>query len=273
MQWMIWLTGGAIAVYLVALVPLVVMQRRLLYFPRPLAGPPANWGLPNAAALELVTALGDPLVAWYEPAASADKPLIVFFHGNGGNLADRVDLFRRFAAEGWGYLAIDYEGYGGSPGKPSEPALMRDGEAAYAKGIALGYPAGRIVLFGESLGSAIAVRLAAAHPVGAVILDSAFSATVDVAAAHYWMFPVRLLVLDQFRSEDAIARVVAPKLFLHASDDPIVPIRFSRRLFAKAGQPKTFIEVGGRLHIVADVAFDGIKAWLEALPLSSPASC
>ncbi len=265
MRWMAWLLVGAIAVYLVMLVPIVVAQRRLLYFPAPLLGPASAHGLPRTRTLELATTQHEPLVAWYEPAATG-QPLIVFFHGNGGNLVNRIGLLREFASRGWGYLAIDYPGYGASPGKPTQPALMRSGEAAYAKAIALGYPPTHIVIFGESLGSGIAVPVAAAHEVKALILDSAFSATVDIAAARYWMFPVRLLMLDQYRSTDTIAQVVAPKLFLHAHADPVVPIRFARHLFALAREPKTFLEIDGRHHIVADLDFDAIAAWLDALP-------
>ena len=264
MRWLAWLLVLAIAAYLVMLVPLVFGQRRRLYFPARLVGPASAWGLPRAQTLGLTTPRGERLVAWYEPAAAA-KPTILFFHGNGGNLANRVDLLRRFAALGWGYLAVDYPGYGASPGKPTEIALMRAGQTAYANALALGVPASRLVVFGESLGSGVAVRIAAAHPVGALILDSAFSATVEIAAAHYWMFPVRLLMLDQYRSRDMIGRVTVPKLFLHASDDPIVPIRFDKSLFALAREPKTFVEVHGCMHIVADAAFDQIEAWVDGL--------
>ena len=250
--------------YLALLVPLFVLQRHLLYFPAPMVEGAAAFGL-EARTLQCATVLGEPFVAWYAPAP-AGQPLILFFHGNGGNLSNRVGLLRQFAALGWGYLAIDYPGYGASPGQPTEPALMRAGQSAYAKAVDLGYAAKRIVVFGESLGSGIAVQIAAAHPVKALVLDSAFTATVDIAAAQYWMFPVRLLMRDQYRSRDAIGLVAAPKLFLHAEEDPVVPIAFDRELFAMAREPKTFVAVEGRHHVVADLAFEKIVRWLAALP-------
>jgi len=150
---------------------------------------------------------------------------------------------------GDGLLGVEYRGYPGSTGSPSEEGLLRDGEATYAKALELGFPADHIVAMGESLGTGVAVDLAARHPVAALVLDSPFSATVDVAAARYWMFPVRLLMRDQFRSDERIGKVSAPVLMVHGTADRTIAIGFAERLFALANEPKTFMRVSGAGHL------------------------
>lgn len=263
----LWLFGGAIAIYLVMLAALALAQRSLMYFPAGPQGPAAAFGLADAETLALKTADGETIVAWYQPAAR-NKPLFLYFHGNGGTLATRVGLLHSLAADGSGFLAIDYRGYGGSTGSPSEAGFLQDGEAAYAAARTRGYAADRLVIIGESIGTGVAVALAARQPIKALVLDSAFSSTTDVAGARYWMFPVRLLMMDRFDSLARIGKVAAPKLFLHSAHDPVIPIAFGRKLFAAAGLPKTFIEVPGTGHVVLwkpDV-LQQMKTWLEALP-------
>ena len=261
------LLAGACLLYLALLAALVVMQRRLMYFPAGPAGTASSHGLLEADTLTLRTADGESIQAWYRPPADG-RPLYVFFHGNGGTLAIRVPWLRLLSSDGSGFLAIDYRGYGGSTGHPTEAGLLLDGEAAYAEARRLGYDPRRIIIIGESLGSGVAVATAARHPVGALVLDSAFTSTVDIAAAEYWMFPVRLLMKDTFESAARIAGVAAPKLFLHRSGDPIIGVAFGRALFALARPPKTFIEVPGDGHMTLwdPTVTARMKAWVAALP-------
>jgi fermentation-respiration switch protein FrsA (DUF1100 family) len=164
---------------------------------------------------------------------------------------------------GNGLLAIEYRGYGRSTGTPSEAGLYRDGEAGYSAALALAATPGRLVVLGESLGGAVAVALAARRPVGALVLDSPFSSALDVAAAFYWMFPVRWLMLDRFRSDKLITAVAAPLLVIHGTEDRIVPIRFAEKLFGAAREPKQFIRVEGGGHPALDDAIPEVLAWID----------
>ena len=160
-----------------------------------------------------------------------------------------------------------YRGYGGSTGTPTEDGLIRDAAAAYDFARAR-YPAKRIVLFGESLGTAVAVALAAGHEIGALILDAPFTSAADVGAAAYPFAPVRWLMKDKFRSDERIGRVSAPLLVLHGEADRIVPIRFAEQLFALAREPKRMVRFpqGGHVDLDDYGAAKVVKEFLAELP-------
>jgi len=162
-------------------------------------------------------------------------------------------------------LALCYRGYGGSTGSPSEAGLIRDALAAYDYAVAR-QPAARIVLWGESLGTGVAVALAAERDVGGVILDAPFSSIADVGAAAYPFAPVRWLIKDPFHSDRRIARVHAPLLIRHGEGDAVVPIRFGERLFALANEPKRFERFAGEGHVITDErgGMDSVRAFLAA---------
>lgn len=260
----------ALAVYLAGFAALVLFQRRLMYFPAGPVGPASAWGFPQAKTLKLATEDGETVVVWYQPAAG-DKPLYVYFHGNGGTLAARAAFLHDLGADGSGFVALDYRGYGGSTGRPSEPGLIADGRAALAFALQQ-EAASRIVVIGESLGTAVAVAVTGDQHVRALILDSPFSSTADIAAARFPIFPVRLAMLDTFDSDARIARVTVPKLFISGSGDRITPMRFARKLFEHAAEPKTFLAVDDRGHMQLrhKSVLEQAKAWLAALPAPPP---
>ena len=214
--------------------------------------------------LRLTTDDGEVLVAWYIPAKDG-HPLILYFLGNGGALADRVPRFMALMASGYGFLAISYRGYGGSTGSPTQKGLMEDGETAYLEARARGYEGDRIVLMGESLGTGVAITLAAMHDAAALVLDSPFSSAAAVTAAHYPIFPKNWLMFDQFRSDLAISDVHIPILFLHGDEDDIIPISLGRRLFELANEPKTLMQVSGGKHLVLGLAevFPRVREWID----------
>jgi uncharacterized protein len=216
--------AACVALYAVVFVGLLFGQRRILFRCDAADVDPATLGL-KAETVRLRTEDGESLVAWSIPPAP-DRPLILYFHGNAGGLDLRVERFRAFAEAGMGVLAIEYRGYASSTGSPSERGLKLDGEATYSAAIASGVKPERIVAFGESLGSGVAVAIAARHKVGALVLDSPYSSIADVAAAAYWFVPVRALLRDPFRNDLLIAQVKAPTLIVHGTKDPVVPIRF-----------------------------------------------
>ena len=233
-------------------------QRSLMYFPETVRTPPAQAGLPEAEEVTLTAADGVDTIAWHVPPREG-KPVILYFHGNGGALRYRVDRFRKLIADGIGLVALEYRGYGGSSGSPSEAGLIADSEAAYAFAAAH-YPAQQLVLWGESLGTAVAIALAAERPVGRVILEAPFTSAVAVAATHYWYMPVRLLMRDQFRSDERIGKVTAPVLILHGKQDAVVPYAMGEELFALTKAPKHIarfldgghedLDANGALHAV-----------------------
>ena len=253
-----------------ALVALMfVFQRRLMYFPDPARIAPAEAGLPQAREVTLTSSDGEKLIAWFAPPREG-KPVVLYFQGNAAGLSARAGRFSWMIADGLGLLALCYRGYGGSTGRPTEQGLISDAAAAYGFARAQ-LPAERIVLFGESLGTGVAVALAATHQVAGVVLDAPFTSIADVAAAAYPFVPVRWALKDTFRSDTRIAKAAAPLLVLHGEDDRVVPIRFGERLFALAREPKRFVRFprGGHVDLDDHGAPDVIRASLAALPPAS----
>ena len=225
-----------------------VVQRSLMYFPETARTAPAAAGLPQAQEVVLDTADGEKVIAWHVPPRG-DAPTVLYFHGNGGSLRLRVDRFQRIAAAGVGLIALSYRGYGGSTGKPTEDGLINDARAAYA------FAADRyrrIALWGESLGTGVAVALAAEKPVARMVLDAPYTSALDIAQANHWYLPVRLLMKDQFRTDQRIARVKAPVLIMHGEVDQIIPIAYGERLFAMIPGPKQFVRFPGGYHVDLD---------------------
>jgi fermentation-respiration switch protein FrsA (DUF1100 family) len=236
LKWtLIVLLGG----YVGAVVLLYVVQRALMYFPETERTPPDAAGLPAAQEIRLDTTDGERLIAWHVPPRG-DRAVVLYLHGNGGALSHRAERFGALIADGTGLVAIDYRGYGGSTGHPTEAGLLIDAETAYAF-VAARYPAARIAVWGESLGTGVAVALAAERSIGHLVLEAPFTSAADLAARHYPFVPVRWLMKDQFRSDLHIASVAAPLLVLHGARDTIVPIEYGERLFGLAREPKRFV--------------------------------
>lgn len=229
--------------YAVALSGMYAFQRDLQYFPTRRDPVPQSVGLEGVDRVALPTPDGETVVLWLSPA-EADRPTILFLHGNGGEVADRADRFAFYQSRGYGVAFLSWRGYGGSTGSPSETGLLTDAKAAYDHLRSQGIPASRIVLVGESLGTGPAVITAAANPVAAVILEAPYSAAVDIARAAYPWAPVGLLMKDQYRSRDHIAAINAPLLILHGEKDRVIPPGFGKRLFDAAKDPKTFLSLG-----------------------------
>jgi uncharacterized protein len=236
----------AVAGYVALVALMYFAQRSMLYFPDTRRHVPASLGLPQAEEAMLQTSDRERVIVWHVPA-QADKPVVLYFQGNGGGLNLRADRFRRLIAGGIGLLALNYRGYGGSSGTSTETGLIADALAAYDFAAAR-YPTERIALWGESLGTGVAVALAAQRPVARVVLESPFTSIADVAASIYWFVPVRLLIKDPFRSDLRIGKITAPVLVLHGERDAVVPIKFGERLYAMIRAPKRFVRLGEAGH-------------------------
>jgi uncharacterized protein len=224
-----------------------VGQRRLLYYPTNDGLMPAAVGLAGVAVESIATQDGERLVLWYSPAKPG-RPTILFCHGNGGEIGARPRRFSFYQARGFDTAFLSYRGYGGSTGRPSEAGLVADALAAHDWLKARGIPAERIMLVGESLGTGVAVQLAARRPVAALALEAAFSSAADAGAYHYPWLPIRLLMKDRFKSRDAIAQIAAPLLMFHGDRDAVVPYALGEALFTAANEPKEFVTIPGGDH-------------------------
>ena len=257
-----WIAVIAVGLYIGLTAMIYAAQRSLMYFPDTAHTTPADAGLPEAQEVPLKASDGTSILAWHV-APEDGKPVILYFHGNGGALTDRVERFHKLIAAGIGLVALEYRGYGGLGGNPTEPGLIADAQAAYAF-TAARYPVQRIVLWGESLGTGVAVALAAEQPVGRVILESPFTSAEAVGARHYWYLPVRLLMKDQFRSDERIGKVTAPVLILHGLHDRTVPYAMGERLFDLANKPKHIVRFldGGHEDLDSHGALDAVGRFL-----------
>jgi fermentation-respiration switch protein FrsA (DUF1100 family) len=195
--------------------------------------------LPQAEEIALTATDGGHSLVWHV-APGENKPVILYFHGNGGALRYRAARFRKLLADGIGLVALEYRGFGGLPGQPTEAGLIADAQAAYAFAAAR-YRVPQIVVWGESLGSGVAVALAAEKPVGRLILEAPFTSTAAIAAIRYWYMPVRLLMKDQYRSDERIAKITAPVLILHGTRDRVVPYAMGEQLFDLTRAPKHIV--------------------------------
>lgn len=209
---------------------------------------------------------GETLVGWFI-APAPDKPFLLYFHGNADTLAQRATRLQRLTDDGAGLLAIEWRGYGGSSGSPSQEGLLSDARAAYDHALAAGAAPGRIVVVGESLGTGPALWLAGARKVAGAVLDSPYSSIADIGAERYWMFPVRLISRDPFPAAEWARKVSVPVFAAAGDEDRTIPLRFARRLMAAIAGAKTFIEVPGAGHVVLGrpEILPQANAWIAAV--------
>jgi len=231
--------GIVAGLYLASLALLFVFQRNVLYVPNTTAPDLAEAGLRGVMqALHTTTEDGLQLLAWYRPPPSNPGAVLVYFHGNAGHIGHRADRVRPYIEAGYGVLLVEYRGFGGNPGQPSEQGLYADARAALDFLGRQGIARERMVFYGESLGTAIAVEMATTHGCAALVLEAPFTSVAAVAQSRYWMFPVRQLVLDKFDSLSKIVRIRCPLFLMHGERDRIIPIRYGRELFDAAPDPK-----------------------------------
>jgi uncharacterized protein len=247
----LFLVFGVLA-YAVAAGGMYVLQRKLQYPAENKRLTPEGVGIVGARIENLATPDGETIILWYAPARPG-MATILYLHGNAGEKGDRPLRFNYYHSRGFGVAYLSYRGYGGSSGSPTEPGLITDATTAYHWLVAQGVAPRSIALLGESLGSGVAVQLAARHEVGAVALEAPYTSTADVAARIYWWLPVHILMKDQYRSIDFIGDVTAPVLVIHGDRDMLIPLDFGKRLFAAANEPKEMEIVPGFGH---DVLFE-----------------
>jgi uncharacterized protein len=237
--------SGVAALLLVCLALLWLGQRRLIYFPDTRLPSLADAGLTSLEPVTFTTGDGLRLGAWFVAGSGpSPRPTVIVFSGNAGHRGYRAPLAAALQRRGLNVLLTDYRGYGGNPGAPTEEGLAADAQAAraYVLGRANVDPA-RVVYFGESLGAAVALRLAVEHPPSALVLRSPFASLALVGQYHYPVLPVRWLLRDRFPSIDLVSQIRSPVLVIAGTQDSIVPIHHTRRLYDAIIAPKTFVEI------------------------------
>src|SRR6267378_376638 len=242
---------AASSAYVSAGAVLWAAQTHLIFEPmRNLVVAPAELSFPVADVM--IPVRGETLHAWWMPGSRTDGKLILYFHGNDGNVSTSVSETALLRELGFTVLAVDYRGYGESDGKfPSEASVYEDAEAALAALVSWEIEPRDIYVYGHSLGAAIAIDLAARHPeLGGLIIESGFTSIYDMARREpqYGVYPVRLLLNQRFDSISKVSRLELPVLYIHGTADQVVPYAMGEQLFKASGGRKRFIAIGGGLH-------------------------
>ena len=234
-----------IAIYLAFVVLVYFNQSHLVYFPeKQIGNTPEAIGL-DYTAVNIATGDGETLHGWWAPVADA-KGTVLFFHGNAGNISHRIDYLTMFKQLGYNTLLFDYRGYGQSSGTPSESGTYLDAQAAWRYLIEIqGIGPERIVLFGESLGGAVAAWLAAREKPGLLALVSTFTSAPDLAAEIYPFLPVRWISRFDYNTLEFLQSITCPVFIAHSPQDEIIPYRHGQRLFQAAPEPKQFLPLQG----------------------------
>lgn len=263
---MLWLLAVVAAVYFSLALLVLLFERRLIFFPD--VGRHAGEPVPVDLSVEdvwLRTADGVRLHAWWITAPGAEFAFLAF-HGNAASIVARVPTYRFLAGVPVHVLAVEYRGYGRSSGVPSEAGLYRDAEAAYdwlvrEKQIA----PRRVIAFGQSLGTAVAVELATRREVGGVVVEAPFASTRAVARHLYWFLPgLGYFLRTEFDTGAKLDRVHAPLLVVHCASDPVLPIALGEEVFRRAREPKMFLRIEGHCHEeAAQVAPERYRATLH----------
>ncbi|MBA7648620.1 hypothetical protein ES703_56408 [subsurface metagenome] len=241
----IWIIIIVASVYVLFAGFLFIFQSHHVYYPEHIiSANPSNIGL-EFESVSFETENGVTLSGWYVPRENA-RGVILFCHGNAGNISHRLESIRIFNQLGLDVFIFDYRGYGQSEGKPSEQGTYEDASAAwrYLTQQRQVNP-NEIIVFGRSLGGAVASWLAQSHSPGALILESTFTSLPDIAASLYPYLPVRLLLRFKYNTAEYLGKVNCPVLIVHSRDDEIMPFSHGRRLFEMASEPRKFLEISG----------------------------
>ena len=238
----------AAGIYLLLSLALYLLQGKMVFLAnmpgRALTATPSDFGL-EFEDVSITTRDGEKLHGWYVPAIRG-RGVVLFFHGNAGNISHRLDSIEIFHQLGLDTLIIDYRGYGQSSGKPTEQGTYLDAEAAWnylvdERGVA----ANRIIIFGRSLGGAIGAWLGTQQTAAAVIIESSFTSGVDMARRLYPFLPARLITRLHYPAAEYASRLQCPVLVVHSRDDEIIPFEMGQSIYAAAPQRKSFLELRG----------------------------
>ena len=265
---------------LAAIFALIVIVGRLLhryfvYIPDRARVTPKEAGFADVEEVVFKAADGTRLIAWHLPARPG-RPTLLYFTGNSGNVAKRANKIKAIAADGYGLFMLNYRGYGGSEGRPTERRVTADAVSAYDYLRGLGVAPHDIVAYGESLGTAVASRLALQRHVEGLVLEAPFTSVVAVGRLLWPYFPLGLIMADQYRTIERIGQVEAPLFIVHGGRDAIIPLDQARNVFHAATEPKSFALVpqAGHNDLYDRGAWEKVRGFLESLrpvPVPVPA--
>lgn len=255
-----------LAFYAVILIAVYLAQRSLQYFPdKNYPGTPQENGVPDMQIVELKTEDGLVLKAWFAAPPKKDGQIVILFHGNAGHIGHRAIKAQHFIDRGIGVLLVEYRGFGGNPGRPTEQGLYHDGRAALRFLEQKEYTVSQFILYGESIGSGVALQMALEIQPRYMILEAPFSSAADVAKKQYFFLPVDFLLKDRYDNIEKIAEVKTNLLIVHGDEDFVIPIELAELLFARANHPKEFITINGGHHndLYDHHAGHIVNEWLE----------
>ncbi|MGE3065805.1 MAG: alpha/beta hydrolase [Hyphomicrobiaceae bacterium] len=260
------LAGMSFALYVLVVGAAWLGQRHLMYVPNATRVSPSAAGLEGVEEQVLTTPDGAKLIAWRGPP-SEGQPTILYLHGNAGNLAGRADRFQRYRRAGFGLMMLSWRGYSGSTGRASEAHNVADAVLAFDALVTSGVLPKDIVVYGESLGSGVAIQLAGARPVGALILDAPYTSIVDVALLSYPYLPVRPLLVDRYESDRHIEKVSVPVLILHGERDSVIPVRMGKALYDLTRGEKKLVLFpdGGHVDLDDYGAVEIVTRWIAVV--------
>lgn len=222
-------------------------QREMMYLPSTERVSPADIGLQGVDEVILPMGSDIELTSWFAQPKD-NRPTVLFFHGNAGAVSHRAHRFRELMAHGYGVFVLGYPGYGGNAGEPSEPNFHEASQKAYDYLQTAGIKPGDIVIYGESIGSGVAVQLAAKVSAKGLVLEAPMSSAIDVAREHYPYLLAGLLLRDSYRSVEFIERIDMPLLVIHGDKDVIIPLRLGEKLVERALEPKMLVVMEGAGH-------------------------
>ncbi len=259
--------AAAVILYVGVLITMYFLQPSLVYFPsRTIESTPNDIGL-DYEEVTLKTDDGVEIAGWFIPAPQA-RATLLFCHGNGGNISHRLESIEQFHRLHLSVFIFDYHGYGKSGGHPGEKETYLDAKAAWNYLTATrGISPDSIIIFGRSLGGAVASWLASRHQSKLVIIESSFLSLPDIGAYHYPFLPVKLLARFKYNTKDRLTEIKAPILFIHSPEDDVAPYAQGKKLYELAGEPKEFLQISGRHnegYIQSDAEYRrGIEAFLN----------
>ncbi|MFD2207413.1 alpha/beta hydrolase [Kiloniella antarctica] len=261
MNWILF----AATFYIVVLVAMYLLQTRLVYPGSDLRSKPEAYGGVGVQEIQLKMADEVQLTHWFIPPRKKHYPVVVAFHGNAGHTGDRLAKLKYFTEMGFGLFQVEYRGYAGHEGTPSEQAFKADGLSALKWLSEQGYNKDKLIMYGESLGTGMAVWLGSQFPVQAVILEAPYSSIADVAQAKYWFLPVKYLLKDKWRSDLSIQDVKAPVFLFHGENDEVIPIALSRKLFELIPNDKQaiYFEDGYHMDLYDHGAEKNVREFLQ----------
>ena len=233
--------------FLIGLV-IFLFQRKILFNISGKPNKPEDYGLNNIKELKIQTSDAVGLLAWLS-MPKPNLPLLVYFHGNSFDIGERADRIKRYINNGWGVLLLAWRGYSGNLGKPTEKNLYIDGESAIKWIIDnLNFDYENLIIYGESLGCAVAVDLGTRYKFKSIVLESPFTSILDIARRRYKIYPVKYFILDKFDNYSKIDKIMSPILIISGKKDEIIPHSHSKKLFLKAKNPKKNLFIDEAMH-------------------------